>query len=202
MGLFKPSVVAPEDGEAHSTEEKRGLSGWVRYKKHCVAYMVQIDLRHTALTIEAAQQPAVFCSPVDCSHHSANVQIRRNPVAASVLITLLILGLVAAIVVPVTCSVHGCPPKKQEVSVALCDMTPLTVSGKLYECRPAAPAAPGARRKTRHLGLFPAQAPEPRGSMTNRLSALCCPGYICRSPTEIHSTTERLHAWWSPSSQT
>jgi hypothetical protein len=36
-------------------------------------------------------------------------------VIASVSITLLILGIIAAIVVPVTCSVHGCPPKKQEV---------------------------------------------------------------------------------------
>nr|BAF36498.1 Subtilisin-like serine protease [Volvox carteri] len=40
--------------------------------------------------------------------------IRKHPVISSVSITFLILGLIAVIVVPITCSIHGCPPKKQE----------------------------------------------------------------------------------------
>ncbi|GLC33969.1 hypothetical protein PLESTF_000182700 [Pleodorina starrii] len=40
--------------------------------------------------------------------------MRRHPVIASVSITFLILGIITVIVVPITCSVHGCPPKKQE----------------------------------------------------------------------------------------
>ncbi|GFR48272.1 hypothetical protein Agub_g10138 [Astrephomene gubernaculifera] len=52
--------------------------------------------------------------------------VKRNPALSIAGIVLLVLGIIAAVVVPVTCSLHGCPPKQPEAAKSpLYDGAPL-----------------------------------------------------------------------------